>query len=104
MSDAGANFFTAGQFRVSRPRHKAMRIQLEAAGAVLLLTRLEQLPDPEAMEWLKTIGIAGFLFFLIKGLLWLLVFALISRGLIRKEAVERFKQRFRILPRRSGKG
>ncbi len=56
------------------------------------------------MEWLKTLGIAGFLFFLIKGLLWLVVFALISRGLIRKEAVERFKQRFRILPRRSGKG
>ena len=56
------------------------------------------------MEWLKTIGIAGFLFFLIKGLLWLLVFALISRGLIRKETVERFKQRFRFLPRRSGKG
>ncbi len=27
------------------------------------------------MAWLKRIGIAGFLFFLIKGLLWIAVFA-----------------------------
>ncbi len=31
--------------------------------------------------WLKRVGWAGFLFFLIKGLLWLLIPYLIARGL-----------------------
>lgn len=31
--------------------------------------------------WLKRIGIAGFLFFLIKGLMWLLIPYLVSLGL-----------------------
>lgn len=41
------------------------------------------MPDPappserEATPWLKRIGLAGFLFFLVKGLLWLLVPALL---------------------------
>ena len=56
------------------------------------------------MEWLKALGVAGFLFFLIKGLLWLVVFALISRGIIKREAVQRLRERVRIFPRRSGKG
>ena len=55
------------------------------------------------MEWLKALGVAGFLFFLIKGLLWLVVFALISRGIIKREAVQRLRERVRIFPRRSGK-
>lgn len=31
--------------------------------------------------WFKRIGIAGFLFFLIKGLLWLLIPYLIAKGI-----------------------
>ena len=43
------------------------------------------------MEWLKTIGVAGFLFFLLKGLAWLLVFWLISRGIIRRRQLAIWK-------------
>lgn len=43
------------------------------------------------MEFLKDIGIAGFLFFLIKGLLWLLLFALVYFGLVSKEKIETVK-------------
>ncbi len=43
------------------------------------------------MEWLKTIGVAGFLFFLLKGLAWLLVFWLISRGIIRRRQLAMWK-------------
>jgi hypothetical protein len=32
--------------------------------------------------WLKKIGVAGFLFFLIKGLLWLIIPLLIARGIL----------------------
>ncbi len=45
------------------------------------------------METLKTLGIAGFLFFLIKGLLWLLLLVLVAKGVVSKERVERFKKR-----------
>jgi len=33
------------------------------------------LPDqePAARRWIKRLGVAGFMFFLVKGLLWLLV-------------------------------
>ncbi len=34
--------------------------------------------------WLKRVGWAGFLFFLIKGLLWLLIPYLIAKGLWRR--------------------
>lgn len=47
------------------------------------------------METLKTLGIAGFLFFLIKGLLWLVLFALIAKGAVSKEKVDRIKSRLR---------
>lgn len=30
--------------------------------------------NPKLKNWLKKIGIAGFLFFLIKGLIWLAIF------------------------------
>lgn len=46
------------------------------------------------IEWLKAVGIAGFLFFLIKGLLWLLVFRLVAKGVIKKESIERLKKLF----------
>ena len=47
------------------------------------------------MHTLKTLGIAGFLFFLFKGLLWLVLFALVARGVIPKERVERIRSWFR---------
>jgi hypothetical protein len=45
------------------------------------------------MEFLKDLGIVGFWFFLIKGLLWLVLFALVYFGLLSKEKLARFKQR-----------
>ena len=47
------------------------------------------------MDTLKTLGIAGFLFFLLKGLLWLVLFALVARGVIPKERLEHIKSWFR---------
>lgn len=47
------------------------------------------------MEWLKTIGIAGFMFFLLKGLAWLVVFALISRGVIPKKTLAKWRMKWR---------
>jgi len=43
------------------------------------------------MEFLKDLGIAGFLFFLIKGLLWIVLFVLVYFGLIDKEKVRPIK-------------
>ena len=34
--------------------------------------------DGQAKSWLKRLGVAGFLFFLIKGLAWLIVPALVA--------------------------
>lgn len=34
------------------------------------------------VQWLKKVGIVGFLFFLIKGLLWLLIPYLIAKGIL----------------------
>jgi len=45
------------------------------------------------MELLKDLGIAGFLFFLIKGLLWIVLFLLVYFGLVNKEKVQRIKAR-----------
>jgi hypothetical protein len=47
------------------------------------------------MEFLRDLGIAGFLFFLIKGLLWLVLFALVYFGLIGKEKSRRIKEKLR---------
>ena len=46
-------------------------------------------------HWLQTVGVAGFIFFLLKGLGWLVVFWLISRGIIRKHTVAKLKLRWR---------
>lgn len=45
------------------------------------------------MELLKDMGIAGFLFFLIKGLLWFVLFGLMYFGLIDKVRVRKIKSR-----------
>jgi hypothetical protein len=43
------------------------------------------------MELLRDIGIAGFLFFLIKGLLWIVLILLVYFGLINKEKARKIK-------------
>lgn len=47
------------------------------------------------MDTLKAFGLAGFLFFLIKGLMWLVLFALVARGVVPREKVERWRRAFR---------
>jgi hypothetical protein len=43
------------------------------------------------MELLKDLGIAGFVFFLLKGLLWIVLFLLVYFGFVDKEKVRRIK-------------
>lgn len=47
------------------------------------------------MDTLKAFGLAGFLFFLIKGLVWLVLFALVARGVVSKDKVDGLRQRLR---------
>lgn len=54
------------------------------------------------MDTLKAFGLAGFLFFLIKGLMWLVLFALVARGVVPKEKVDRFRARFKCGGRNNG--
>jgi len=42
-------------------------------------------------NWLKRLGLMGFLFFLIKGILWLVLFAGIYFGLMNESTVEKLK-------------
>lgn len=53
------------------------------------------------MEWLKDLGIAGFMFFLIKGLVWIVLFLLVYFGVLDKEKVKAFRTRFSLKSRRS---
>ena len=43
------------------------------------------------MDTLKAFGLAGFLFFLIKGLMWVVLFALVAKGVVSKDQMNRFK-------------
>ena len=54
------------------------------------------------LDTLKAFGLAGFLFFLIKGLMWLVLFALVARGVVSKDKVDRFKSRLRWQRREDG--
>ncbi len=45
------------------------------------------------MEFLKDLGIVGFWFFLIKGLLWIVLFALVYFGVVDKKKMQRFKSK-----------
>lgn len=54
------------------------------------------------MDTLKAFGLAGFLFFLIKGLMWLVLFALVARGVVSKDKVDRFRQRLSFRKRKRG--
>lgn len=51
-------------------------------------------------DWLKDLGIIGFWFFFIKGMIWLLLFALVAVGVIDKTKLEKLKNRFRFFNRR----
>ena len=53
------------------------------------------------MEFLKGLGIAGFLFFLIKGILWLVLFALVYFGLVKKERVRAIKSKLTFWKRKN---
>lgn len=50
-------------------------------------------------ELITDIGIAGFLFFLIKGLLWIVLFLLVYFGAIDKEKAKAFKEKLRFWKR-----
>lgn len=52
------------------------------------------------MDTLKAFGLAGFLFFLIKGLMWLVLFALVARGVVSKDKVNRIKNRLSLRRRK----
>jgi hypothetical protein len=47
------------------------------------------------LNWLQDIGIIGFWFFFIKGMIWLLVFALLYAGVINKTTFEKIKSKLR---------
>ena len=52
-----------------------------------------------ALDCLKALGVAGFLFFLGKGILWLVVFWLVSKGVIPKERMDSMKAKLSRKPR-----
>ena len=52
-----------------------------------------------ALDWLKALGVAGFLFFLVKGILWLVLFWLVSKGVIPKERMDALKAKLSRKPR-----
>lgn len=41
-------------------------------------TEMKPAPGAQAPAWMKRLGVGGFLFFLVKGLLWLLVPAVLT--------------------------
>lgn len=47
-------------------------------------------------DWLQNLGIAGFWFFLMKGIVWLVLFFLVYIGIIDKTKLERFKNKLRL--------
>ena len=52
------------------------------------------------VDTLKAFGLAGFLFFLIKGLMWLVLFCLVARGIVSKDKVNRIKNRLSLRRRK----
>jgi len=53
------------------------------------------------MEILKDLGIAGFFFFLIKGLVWIVLFLLVYFGIADKKKIQRLKNRISFRQRKS---
>ena len=52
----------------------------------------EEQENKKQFAWLRKLGLAGFLFFLIKGILWLVLFFAIYFGFMNEEAVEKVKE------------
>ncbi len=52
------------------------------------------------MEFLKDLGILGFWFFLIKGILWLVLLALVYFGLIDKSRMQSIKSKLSLRRRK----
>jgi len=52
------------------------------------------------MEWLKTLGAGAFLFFLIKGLLWIFLFVLLYMGFIDREKLNKIKSSLTFIKRK----
>jgi hypothetical protein len=53
------------------------------------------------MEFLKGLGIAGFLFFLLKGLIWIVLFVLVYLGFVDKERVRKIKAKLSLWRRKN---
>jgi hypothetical protein len=45
------------------------------------------------IDWLENLGIVGFWFFLIKGIIWLILFFLVYIGIIDKTKMDRIKNK-----------
>ncbi len=54
------------------------------------------------MDIIQDIGIIGFLFFFFKGLIWLIVFALMYFGLVDRQKVQALKSKFNFWKRKTG--
>ncbi len=55
------------------------------------MEKTEEKTNSRKIGWLKRLGFAGFLFFLIKGILWLVLFGLVAFGFMDETAVQKFK-------------
>jgi hypothetical protein len=51
----------------------------------------ETTPTNRKLGWLKKLGALGFLFFLAKGILWLILFGLVAFGIMDEAAVQKLK-------------
>jgi hypothetical protein len=52
------------------------------------------------MDLIRDLGVAGFAFFLIKGLIWLVIFGLVYFGLIDKEKARTIRKKLSFLKRK----
>jgi hypothetical protein len=58
---------------------------------MITMEKTEEKVDAKKIGWLKKLGVAGFLFFLIKGILWLVLFAAVAFGLADETTVQKLK-------------
>jgi len=58
---------------------------------MIAMEKTEEKTNAKKIGWLKKLGFAGFLFFLIKGILWLVLFGLVAFGFMDETAVQKLK-------------
>jgi len=58
---------------------------------MIAMEKTEEKTSSKKIGWLKKIGFAGFLFFLIKGILWLVLFGMFAFGFMDETAVQKLK-------------